>query len=229
MQKKTAAPTRHVLNPFIEKHQKDVMGILHSFDRLRLQGSLRYLYCRDIFEEYLSKAKVLFKDFKNFATGLTAKVCQDAQQLAQSAGRPYLYLNSSAISKEQKIKDIVRRDHIRKGLIAVLGCVEPCRTYRAKGNHQTKMLELQLVSGRCLHVYFYVQHPRFGLLHLRLQTWFPYLIHICLNGHEWLARQMDEKKLPYRRADNRFTWIEDMALAQSLADAQLRTDWVALC
>ena len=33
------------------------MGILHSFDRLRLQGSLRYLYCAKIFEEYLSQAK----------------------------------------------------------------------------------------------------------------------------------------------------------------------------
>jgi hypothetical protein len=26
------------------------------------------------------------------------------------------------------------------------------------------------------------------LLHLRLQTWFPFLLHICFNGHEWLAR-----------------------------------------
>ena len=43
------------------------MGILHSFDRLRLQGSLRYLYCAEIFEEYLSKAKVLCKDFKQHA------------------------------------------------------------------------------------------------------------------------------------------------------------------
>ena len=66
-------------------------------------------------------------------------------------------------------------------------------------------------------------------MHLRLQTWFPFLIHICLNGHEWLARQMEAQGLRYRKADNRFTWIEDFEQAQSLADAQLRTDWVALC
>lgn len=226
---KPATPTNPVLNPFIEKHQKDVSGILHCFDRLRLQGSLRYLYCKDIFEEYLSKAKVLFKDFKNYATGLTDKVCQDAKDLAKAQGRPYLYLNSSAISKEEKVRDIIRRDNIKEGLVAVLSCVEPCRTYRARGNPQTKMLEMGLQSARCLHIYFYVQHPRFGLLHLRLQTWFPFLIHICMNGHEWLARQMDEKKAGYRKVDNRFTWIEDFEVAQSLADEQLRTDWVALC
>src|SRR3989442_5694292 len=229
MQNKPATPTSHVLNPFIAKHQKDVMGILHSFDRLRLQGSLRYLYCGEIFEEYLSKAKVLFKDFKQFATGLTAEVCQNAEQLARSLKRPFTYLSSSAISKEEEAQKIVLRDHIKEGLVAVLRCVEPCRTYKMRGNYQTKMLEPNLEFGKCLHLYFYVQHPRFGLLHLRLQTWFPFLIHVCLNGHEWLARQMDDKGLRYRKADNRFTWVEDFEVAQSLADAQLRTDWAALC
>src|SRR5688572_10709863 len=229
MQTKPSVPTNHVLNPFIEKHQKDVMGILHSFDRLRLQGSLRYLYCQDVFEVYLSRAKVLFKDFKKFATGLTAEVCQTAHQLARSLGRPYRYLASSALSKEDEAQDILRRDKIKEGLVALFGCVEPCRTYKMRGNYQTKMLEPHLELGKCLHLYFYVQHPRFGLLHLRLQTWFPFLIRICLNGHEWLARQMDEKGIGYRKADNRFTWIEDMNAAQELADQQLKTDWVGLC
>jgi len=229
MQKKTSALTSHALNPFIEKHQKDVMGILHSFDRLRLQGSLRYLYCREVFEEYLSKAKVLCKDFKQFATGLTEQVCQNAEQLARSSGRPFTYLASSALSKEEEVQRIVLQDKIQEGLVAVFRCVEPCRTYKMRGNHQTKMLEPSLELGKCLHLYFYVQHPRFGLLHLRLQTWFPYLIHICVNGHDWLARQMDEKGIDYRKADNRFTWIEDMVAAQRLADEQLKTDWVQLC
>ena len=229
MQKKTSAPANHALNPFIEKHQKDVMGILHSFDRLRFQGSLRYLYCVEIFEEYLSKAKVLFKDFKEFATGLTAEVCQGAEQLASSLKRPFPYLSSSALSKEEEARKIAQRDGIREGLVAVFRCVEPCRTYKMRGNYRTKMLEPRLEWSKCTHLYFYLQHPCFGLLHLRLQTWFPFLIHICLNGHEWLARQMDEKGLRYRKADNKFTWVEDLEAAQKLADAQLRTDWVALC
>jgi hypothetical protein len=229
MHKQPSTPTEPVLNPFLQKHQKDVMGIIHSFDRLRLQGSLRYLYCREIFAEYLNQAKVLCKDFKKFATGLTAEVCARAEQLAQSLGRPSAYFSSSAISKEEEAQKIVQRDRITEGLVAVFRCVEPCRTYKMRGNYQTKMLEPRLEWGKCQHLYFYVQHPRFGLLHLRLQTWFPYLIHICLNGHEWLARQMEEQGLRYRKADNRFTWIEDFPAAQRLADAQLRTDWVALC
>lgn len=229
MKNKPATPADHALNPFIEKHRQNVMGIIHCFDRLRFQGSLRCLYCAEIFAEYLAQAKVLFKNFKPFATGVSASICENAEQLAQSLRRPFSYLGSSAISKEEEARTIAQRDGIKEGLIAVFRCVEPCRTYKMRGNYQTKMLEPHLEWGKCLHLYFYVQHPRLGMVHLRLQTWFPFLIHICLNGHEWLARQMDEKGLRYRRVDNRFTWIEDFEAAQSLADAQLRTDWVELC
>jgi len=229
MKTKPLTPANHDLNPFIQRHQKDVMGIIHCFDRLRLQGSLRILYCLEIFQEYLSKAKVLFKDFKQFATGLTAEICQNAQLQAQAQGRRYIYLPSSETSKEQQAQKIVHQESIKEGLVAVFGCVEPCRTYKAHGNRQTKLLELELVSGKCLHLYFYVQHSQWGLIYLRLQTWFPFLINIGLNGHQRLARQMDQKGLRYRQADNRFTWIEDFQLAQRLADAQLSTDWVGLC
>src|SRR5262249_51230507 len=151
------------------------------------QGSLRCLYCAEIFEEYLSKATVLCKDFKAFATGLTNEVCQTAERLAQSLKRPFTYLSSSALSKEELARSLVQRDQVKQGLVAIFRCVEPCRTYKMRGNYQTKMLEPHLEWGKCLHLYFYVQDPHYGLLHLRLQTWFPFLIHICLNGHEWLA------------------------------------------
>ena len=136
MDKKSSAPANQVVNPFIDKHHKDIMGILHSFDRLRLQGSLRYLYCADIFEEYLSQAKVLYKDFKQFATGVTIEVCQRAERLAHSLKRPFTYLNSSALSKEELARKIAERDGIKKGLVAIFRCVgiskfgfPPCALY----------------------------------------------------------------------------------------------------
>jgi hypothetical protein len=33
---------------------------------------------------------------------------------------------------------------------------------------------------------------------------------ICLNGHEWLARQMDAAGLAYERRDNCFAWLGKM-------------------
>ncbi len=77
---------------------------------------------------------------------------------------------------------------------------------------------------KCLHYYHYYLHPIFGLMHIRLQTWFPFSIHVCLNGRDWLARQLDEEGIPYQQRDNCLVEIADLS-AQQLADAQLKTDW----
>jgi hypothetical protein len=213
---------------FIRAHRQDVIGSLHGLDRLRLQGTLRSLYHPAVMELYLRRAGVLWKDFKRFATGLTDRVRQAALQLAQTHHRRVIYLPGSSTSKEEVARQEAARERIPTGLVTVLSCVEPCRTWFACGNRATQKLELKLQWGKCLHLYFYFIHEQLGWMHLRLQTWFPFLVHVCLNGREWLARQMDREGIAYRRLDNCFTWIADLPRAQALADQQLRTDWPAL-
>ena len=62
-------------------------------------------------------------------------------------------------------------------------------------------------------------------MHLRVQTWMPFNLHLCLNGREWLSRQMDAAGLKYVRKENCFTWIQDVAAAQQLLEQQVRFDW----
>jgi hypothetical protein len=63
-------------------------------------------------------------------------------------------------------------------------------------------------------------------MNARIQTWFPFSIQVCLNGREWLARQLQaEGRADFKRHDNCFTWLGDPEFAQQLADQQLRTDW----
>jgi hypothetical protein len=104
-------------------------------------------------------------------------------------------------------------------------CVETCQTFEVHRNAETKRLELESRLRKCLFLYHYSIHPVFGFMNARIQTWFPFSIQICLNGREWLARQMNAAGLPYLRQDNCFPWIEDFARAQELMNAQLRTNW----
>src|SRR6266542_3909986 len=213
---------------FVQQHQSSVIGVLHGWDRLRLQGTLRSLYYQPVMEEYLWQTGVLWKDFKRFATDLTSRVRQAAEKLAGRHQRPMIYLSSSRTRKEEVARQIQQRDKVGKGLIAVLSCVEPCRIWFLRGNRVTRKLEIKLQWGKCIHLYFYWMHEELGFLHLRLQSWFPFLIQICLNGREWLARQMDQTKLCYQREDNCFPWIGDMSRAQALMDQQHRTNWPVL-
>ena len=214
-----------MVKAFVEHHQSEVIGVLHGWDRLRLQGTLRCLYYPVVMEQYLRKAGVLWKDFKRYAIGLTGRICQAAEELGKQHQRPVIYLASSQASKEDEARQIQQRDGIKRGLIAVMSCVEPCRTWRMRGEHATKRLELRLEWGKCKHLYFYWEHEDLGFMHLRLQTWFPFLIQVCVNGREWLGRQMDTEGIAYQQEDNCFPWIGDVGRAQELIEEQHRTDW----
>lgn len=224
--KKQPPPTHgDASNGFVHKHAAQLTGILRGFDRVRIRGTLRSLYHPKVMEAYLQVKQLLWKDFKAFATDLTGRIKLAAIKLAESRGRPYVYLPSTNLRKETLAREIAERDGVREGLIAVFGCVEPCRTYFMRGNRATQKLELKLQSGKCQHLYFYQRHPVLGFMHVRLQSWFPFQVQMCINGREWLSRQLDLYQIPYRRQENCFTWIGHVAGAQRLMDKQLETRW----
>jgi hypothetical protein len=221
---KSSLPDNLVPVEFSNKFGSFIKAVLGGFDRLRLCGTLRPLFTPEWMYAYLCAAKVLLKDFGKHAQALTERVCQSARGAAERAGRPYLYLRSSQLSKEALIEQIVRRDRISEGLIAVLSAVEPCLAISVRGDPQKKRLRPVLQERKCLHLYHYYEHPVLGRCHLRLQSWYPFRVDICLNGRAWLARQMDAEGLAYCRADNCFVALRDPARAQALADAQLQAD-----
>jgi len=138
------------------------------------------------------------------------------------------YLASAEVSKEDIARRIAADDGITHGSVCVLTSVEPCRTFEIYRNRDTKHLELQPRVRKCLFLYHYAVHPVFGFLNARIQTWFPFSIQICLNGREWLARQMDAVGLSYLRHDNCFPWVEHWPRARHLLDQQLTVEWPAL-
>ena len=98
-----------------------------------------------------------------------------------------------------------------EGPICALTAVELCSSYAIKLNPKTQQPELTIAPRKCLFLYHYWMHPVFGFMSVRLQTWFPFSVHIYLNGREWLARQMDRAGIGYRRQDNCFTWLEHVS------------------
>src|SRR2546426_3369152 len=67
--------------------------------------------------------------------------------------------------------------------------------------------------------------PEWGWMNARIQTWFPFNIQVCINGREWLARQMEQQGLHYQRQGNCFVWLQDYPRAQQLLEDQLRVSW----
>lgn len=213
---------------FLNRFGEHVTGILSGLDRVRFRATLRPLFCPNGPEVYLNYCKVLIKNFKGFAQEISDRVKKLAYDTFQQAGRPNLYLPSAQLCKEALVQELMAKEQIKEGPIALLSCVEPCLSFRVRGDHQTKMLRLVMESTKCTHLYHYYQHSEIGLMHIRVQTWFPFSVDVCLNGRQWLARQMDRAGIDYQQRDNCFIWIKDYAAVQELLDEQLRGDWPAL-
>jgi len=228
MKSQTSPTVTSVPPAFLNRFSASITGVLSGFDRLRLRGTLRHLFQPTVMEAYLNACRVLIKDFGTFAQGLTARIKVAAQATAQQAGRPFRYLSSSQTSKEALARQIARQDGVTCGLIAIFSALENCLSYSVRGNRQTKHIHLVLEPRKCLHLYHYFLHEELGLCHVRVQTWFPFTVDLCLNGRDRLARQMDQAGLAYRQRDNCFVWVQDAPGAQRLLDQQLRTDWPRL-
>ena len=52
------------------------------------------------------------------------------------------------------------------------------------------------------HYYFYLVDRDFGPLFIKFCSYFPYAVKLCLNGHEWLKRQLTQRGIPYEPLDN---------------------------
>jgi len=216
------------LKSFIQKYEKDVMGSLSGFDRLVFRGTLRRVSYAQGMDYCLAFLGVLLKDFAQYVLKVTARLKEASLAAARRLGRPIQYLASSQVRKDDLAREIAARDHLAEGLICVLTCVEPCQTFEVHRHRDLKRLQIQSRFSKCLHLYHYFFDPQFGFMNARLQTWFPLSIQVCLNGREWLSRQLSREGIGYQQVGNCFTWIEDLPRAQEIMDRLLCTPWPSL-
>ncbi len=213
------------MSQFIQKYEEKITGTLSGWDRIVFRGTLRMLCFVDGMMGYLAHVGVLLKNFGEHAQAMTERLIAASLAAAEETARPIQYLESAETRKEDLARDIAQRDGIQEGLICVLTCVEPCKTYEIHRNREEKLLQLRLRLRKCKFLYHYWIDPQFGFMSARIQTWFPFSIQVCMNGREWLARRMDEAGMDYQRYDNSFPWVDDFPKAQELMDRMQATRW----
>jgi len=215
------------MNEFIARYAGQLNGVLSGFDRLVFRGTLGLNHEAGL-RGYLWANHLGLKDFGAHAERVSKQVKEASLAAMEGVGRPFRYLNSGKDDKQALAQQIAARDGIRSGPICAFSAVELCCSYAVRGDRAAQKLQLKRAFRKCLFIYHYWMHPVFGFMSARLQTWFPFPIHIYLNGRLWLAQQLEKAGVHYRRHHNCFTWIEDFARAQQLMDTQLNAPWTEL-
>jgi hypothetical protein len=209
----------------MELYQDKIMGAIRGLDRIRFRGTLRLLANQNGLRKFMSFTNILLKDFGGWAEGLTAMIRQSCLSKAEELGIETRYLRRASIDKEKLAREIAQSRGIREGSICMLSAVEPCIAPMVKGNKAQRKLELVMAQRKCVFVYHYFDDPVFGFGHVRIQSWLPFNIFICLNGRHWLEKQLQKEGFGYIKDGNCFPWIEDIGTAQTLLNKQLETNW----
>jgi hypothetical protein len=69
------------------------------------------------------------------------------------------------------------------------------------------------------HYYFYCVDADFGPFFLKFCSYFPYNAKLCINGHEYLKRQLAKRGVEFEALDNGIKSCADPKLMQRLCDA----------
>ena len=209
------------MDSFVHKHQDKITGILSCFDRMILKGHLPLGYPLAM-EGFLDRQHIRIKDFPKLAKELSATLKQHARELAEETRRPVIPV-SYQMRKEDHARKLAQKDGITEGLVCIFTTQEACSSFKiAYGIGRPRLVRSR---PRCLVLYFYYLDPEFGLIHIRLPTWFPFTLQVYVNGHEWLARQLRKQQLGFTPCDNAFLAVEDFVKAQKLADQLCRFKW----
>lgn len=214
------------MNIFVAKFRDIIKGVITGFDRIVFKGSILPLAHAAGAMSFCQAHGILNKDFKRWAMEQTALVVDSAQQYAEQhcdqGIQPILFPKTRKEGLAHKRQQELGKD---SGLIGVWSAVESCWSYRAQYSAPAGHPLLRKEWMKCKHLYFYFDHPRYGFMNVRLQTWFPYHIQIALNGREWLRRGLEKAGADFIARGNKFVHIDDYGRAQRLLDRQLDTRW----
>jgi len=210
---------RRAMLKFLDRHADSIQGKLGCFDRILIQGNLRHIGNSYEITKYFRWRKMMFKGFQEWAKPYSESIRADVKAVADAAGVEIQVIRKSrSVRKEDLIEGVLKTRGRHPGIVHILSTMEACMTYQPWHNKKTHENYLRPCTGKCTHFYVYFIDEELGLCHLRIPTWAPFKLQFCMNGHNWLANEMTDVGIEFAQVDNAFTWVEDLAAAQKIAD-----------
>jgi hypothetical protein len=108
-----------------------------------------------------------------------------------------------------------------EGIVFIGVAQEKQNAFKAKKEKQGQRVRFQF-SRQSVYVktyYLYLQDPEFGPGFIKIGTYAPYPIKVCLNGHEWAKQQLRKEGITFEALDNGFLQCANPAHLQALCES----------
>ena len=72
--------------------------------------------------------------------------------------------------------------------------------------------------SRFTHYYFYIRDETLGPMVMRVASFLPFQTTYYLNGHSFIEQELNRARIDFRKIDNAFLAVDDVAALQAAAD-----------
>src|SRR5260370_24081541 len=128
------------------------------------------------------------------------------------------------VRKEDRVLPALRRLEKAKafGVYFIFKSMEQGRTFRISvPKYPTTDPNYRILAhqrSRFTHYYFYLRDEVLGPIVVRVASFFPFHATYYLNGHSFIERELTRGKVGFRKNDNAFLAVDDVAALQAAAD-----------
>jgi hypothetical protein len=200
-----------------------LLFVYHCFDRIVINGYLSNLsrpeqvvyFFRQVLGIPIVSKEVLSKRTDEYKIWVEA--------FARNHGVPIEWAEKG-VRKEDYVLPALRRMEKKNsfGVYFIFRSMEQGRTFRISmpkfptpdPNHRI----LAHQRSRFTHFYFYVRDEVLGPIVIRVASFFPFHATYYLNGHSFMERELTRGKVAFRKDDNAFLAVDDVAALQAAAD-----------
>jgi hypothetical protein len=130
-------------------------------------------------------------------------------------------------SKDAFVAPYRTRFTAREGVVLIGVAQEKMRSFKAhkrQGRGHTPVFDFSRQSVAVNHYYFYVHDRDWGPAFLKIGTYLPYPVKLCLNGHEWVKQRLRRDRIRFESLDNGFLSCADPDALQAACDALAPAD-----
>jgi len=152
---------------------------------------------------------------------LTQAFVKSVEGFARSEGVELVTFESKQ-RKDDVAAEYQKRSEKEEGVLFVGKAQEKTSVVRTQTRHnpETGASYPWLVRSTAMvnQYYFYAVDRDFGPFFLKFCSYFPHNAKLCINGHEYVKRQLEHRGIRYEALDNGILSCEDPAAVQTICD-----------
>jgi hypothetical protein len=201
-----------------EHHHRDSISFSYScFDRLIFNGyipSFQHTACGGTIYWFLRSHRQAPLLNRAYFGSISRDYHEFVQEHATTKGVD-IVVPEKDIRREELVEPYFQQLGNREGLAVILKAREPERIAWYFANTS----RIEVVRRYVDLYYFYLNDPHCGRMFLRICPYFPFNISVWMNGHNWLACQLQKEGIAFEKRDNLFVACSNPQRLQALSDA----------